>query len=168
MLVMTPAAAKMQRKLARVERDAERGKLGEGRYEHLVKELARVIRLAFEAGATGTLFGLEGPLRHGIRADLCLQGWRWHSADRMASELLDDAFRRVRAKRPTWNEGQPEWAIAAGTLIKRTRCVRCCKPLPEGHFKFCGDLCAGVYHNALSLRREAQGDRAVDMAVRSI
>lgn len=156
------------RKQARQERDARRGRLGKGRADALVKELATVIRLAFEAGATASIFGLEGPLRHAIRSDLCLQGWSWTDADIMAREMLEEVFRVVRAKRPSWNEGQREWAIAAGTLIERTRCVRCCKPLPEGHFKFCGDLCSGVYHSALSLRRQVQGDRAVDIAVRSI
>ncbi|SIS63302.1 hypothetical protein [Phaeovulum vinaykumarii] len=36
-------------------RDARRGRLGEARYNALAKELGRVIRLAFQAGATGSL-----------------------------------------------------------------------------------------------------------------
>lgn len=58
----------------RRQRDARRGRLGQGVFEALVKELSATIRLAFEVGAAGSLFGLEGPLRHGIRSDLCLQG----------------------------------------------------------------------------------------------
>lgn len=61
----------------------------------------------------------------------------------MAREMLADAFRMAGAVRPSWNEGQLEWTIEAGTLIERTRCVRCHKPLPEGHHKFCGEICAG-------------------------
>ena len=95
-------------KRERRERDARRGRLGPGRFDALAKELVGVIRLAFEAGATATLFGLEGPLRHAIRSDLCLQGWRWTDANAMARDLMDDAFRRVNATRPTWNEGQLE------------------------------------------------------------
>lgn len=133
---------KARRKQARREREGHRDRLGRARYQALVKDLVAVIRLAFEAGATGSLLGLEGPLRHAIRSDLCLQGWRWQDADRMAREILIDAFHAVHAKRPSWNEGQREWTIPANTLIERTRCVHCHKPLPEGHHKFCGHICA--------------------------
>lgn len=160
------AAEAQARKRARNERDARRGRLGPGRFDALVRELAGVIRLAFEAGATGSLFGLEGPLRHAIRSDLCLQGWRWKDADAMAREMMDEAFRAVRATRPTWNEGQPEWTIPANTLIERTRCVRCGKPLPEGHHKFCSDLCASAHGKRLAAIREADEARAVLMAIR--
>ena len=161
------AAEAQARKRARNERDARRGRLGPGRFDALVRELAGVIRLAFEAGATGSLFGLEGPLRHAIRSDLCLQGWRWKDADAMAREMMGEAFRAVRATRPTWNEGQPEWTIPANTLIERTRCVRCGKPLPEGHHKFCSDLCASAHGKRLASIREADEARAVLMAIRS-
>ncbi|QRZ15958.1 hypothetical protein JWJ88_13675 [Paracoccus methylovorus] len=151
---------------ARREREARRGQLGKGRFEMLVKELVAVIRLAFEAGATATLFGLEGPLRAGIRADLCRQGWRWQDADDMAREMLNEAFRAVRATRPGWDEGQPEWIIHAGTLIERTRCVRCHVPLPEGHFKFCGDVCKSSYHSNLSLLKSAGEDQVIKIVTK--
>ncbi|MBL3571951.1 hypothetical protein DSD19_05450 [Rhodovulum sp. BSW8] len=167
MLMMTPAAAKMKRKLEGREREARRGRLGQARFDALAGELAAVIRLAFEAGATATLFGLEGPLRHGIRSDLCLMGWTWESADLMARELLDEAFKRVRAVRPTWNEGQPEWVIEAGTLIERTRCINCGKPLPEGHHKYCGEICADSKRRRVARIKEASEDRAVVLAIRS-
>lgn len=157
-----------QRQIARRERDRRRGRLGTGRFDGLVKELAGVIRLTFEAGATATLFGLEGPLRHGIRSDLCLQGWDWPAADAMAKELMDEAFRVVRAIRPTWNEGQPEWAIEAGTLIERTRCVRCHKPLPEGHHKFCSNVCTSAHHSFWAYRKAAQEDHALALAAKTI
>ncbi len=136
--------AKAKRKEQRRERDRLRGRLGPGRFDALVQELAGVIRLAFEAGATASLWGLEGPLRHAIRSDLCLQGWKWKAADQMARDVLDEAFRRVRANRPTWEEGQPEWVIHEGLLIERTRCANCHKPLPEGHYKYCSKLCSDV------------------------
>lgn len=143
-------------------RDARRGRLGEGRYNILVRELARVIRMAFEAGDTGSLFGLEGPLRAGIRSDLCRQGWGWLSADLAARDLLDDAFLKVRALRPAWEEGQPDWAICSGALIERTRCAKCHGPLPEGHFKFCSSGCAKVHSYRLSARREASEETIWD------
>ena len=159
--------AKAARKAATAEREARRGRLGKQRADALVNELVAVIKLAFEAGATGSLFGLEGPLRHAIRGDLCLQGWRWKDANIMAEDVLAEAFRRARAVRPTWAEGQPEWVISAGDLIERTRCVRCHKPLPEGHHKFCSQPCAKSHSAKLALRREATDDRAVTLAIRS-
>ena len=157
----TPA---MQRKQDRRERDAQRGRLGRGRYDALAKELAALIRLAFEAGATASLFGLEGPLRHGLRSDLCLQGWSWAAADLMARDMLADAFRAVRAVRPSYNEGQREWTIEAGTLIERTRCVRCHGPLPDGRPKFCSNLCKDGHHMKISSIRRADEDKAVRIA----
>lgn len=156
---------KAQRKRARQERDRQRGRLGSGRFQVLAKELARVIRLAFEAGETGSLFGLEGPLRAGIRADLCRQGWAWETADLMARDLLAEAFRVARAIRPGWDEGQPEWAIHAGTLIERTICVRCRRPLPEGYFRFCGVLCRSTHHAMVAAIREADEASAYDKVV---
>ncbi|SFN61708.1 hypothetical protein SAMN05216224_10815 [Thioclava dalianensis] len=150
-----------QRKLERQARDARRGKLGRGRYDNLVKELVDVIQLAFEAGATGSLWGLEGPLRAGLRSDLCLQGWGWDSADLIAREILAEAFRAAGAKRPTWNEGQPEWTIHEGLLIERTRCIRCGKPLPEGHKKYCSGLCASTHQSRIDALKNLQVNNAV-------
>jgi hypothetical protein len=167
MLVMSPLMARAIRKAARRERDAARGRLQRARFDARAAELASVIRLAFAAGATGSLFGLEGPLRHGVRSDLCLQGWRWRDADEMARDLLEEAFRRVRAVRPTWQEGQPEWNLEAGTLIERTRCARCHKPLPEGRPKFCGEICKSAHHGRLTRIREADEATAVQIAIQS-
>lgn len=154
----------LQSKRARRAHDARRGRMGQARYAALVKELARVIRLAFEAGATASLWGLEGPLRAGIRADLCLIGWRWKDADALARDALADAFRSVNAIRPSWNEGQREWTIEAGTLIERTRCVRCHNPLPEGHYKFCSRICVASHHSHMSRLRQADEATAVRLA----
>ena len=163
---MLMEAPHLTSKRERRARDARRGRMGEGRYNALVKELARVIRLAFEAGATGSLWGLEGPLRAGIRSDLCLQGWTWETADLMARDVLEDAFRAAGALvRPTWNEGQPEWTIEAGTLIERTRCANCHKPLPEGRPKFCSRLCSTTYNGRLSDMRHATEEQALRMAI---
>ena len=111
---------------------------------------------------------MEGPLRAGIRRDLCHMGWRWADADFMARELLDEAFRRARAVRPDWYEGQPERTIQPGVLIERTRCVECRKPLPEGHRKFCDTPCANAYHKRLTLLREGGEDTAVVIATKSL
>lgn len=126
------------------------------------------MRQAFDAGAIAYLGGLEGPLRHGIRSDLCLYGWRWADADRVADVVVQGALRRVRAVRPSWYEGQPEWAIQPGVLIERTRCIKCHKPLPEGHHKFCGKLCADAYGQRARLLRDGTEDTVVWIATRSI
>ncbi len=168
MLMMAPHLLKAWRKEERRAREARRGRLGKLRADALVDELVKVIRLAFEAGATGSLFGLEGPLRHGIRADLCLMGWRWRDADLMARELLNEAFRRARAVRPTWYEGQPEWTIQAGTLIERTRCVRCGNRLPDGHTRYCSRLCGDAHHHRIAELRKGSEDVVVKIATRNL
>lgn len=149
------------------EAAARRKRFGTGRFAGLVQELAGVIRLAFEAGATASLWGLEGPLRHAIRSDLCLQGWEWQEADVVAKEILAEAFRKVNAVRPSWNEGQLEWTIEAGTLIERTRCAECHRPLPEGHRKFCSSLCGGNFNSRIYRRIESNENGALQMAIRS-
>ncbi len=158
----------LKRKLERQARDARRGRLGGQRFGLLVMELTAVSRMAFEAGAVGSVFGLEGPMRHAVRADLCLQGWRWREADILARDAMDEALRKLNAERPTWKEGQLEWTVEAGTLIERTRCVRCHKPLPEGHHKFCGSLCRAVSHQKAYRLRQAQSDMAIKLAIRRI
>lgn len=158
-------ALNVARRKERCARDARRARMGEKRYRALVLNLACVIRLAFQERAVGSLWGLEGPFRAAIRSDLCLQLWAWPHADAIAKEALDDAFRFLGAVRPTWYEGQPEWAIEAGTLIERTRCARCHKPLPEGHHKFCSRLCSSTHAAHLSRLRQADEDTAVQMVV---
>jgi hypothetical protein len=138
------------------------------RYGALVDSLARTIRIAFEAGETGSLWGLEGPLRASIRADLCLQGWTWRDADELARDVVAAAHRRVGAARPSWDEGQLEWTIESGSLIQRTRCVRCHKPLPEGHFKFCSDQCCGVHHQRLAHRHQMTEEQVAASVARWI
>lgn len=165
MLVMTPEARRMMRRQRKRERDALRGRMGAGRFSALVKDLANVVCLSFEAGLTTSIFGLEGALRAGLRADLCLQGWGWNTADLMAADLMGEVFRSVHAERPSWNEGQREWTIEAGTLIERTRCVRCHKPLPDGHHKFCSHICASGHARDLSRLRQSSEDQALRLAI---
>ena len=165
---MSQSARKALARQERRAREARKGRLGRQRFSDLASELARVIRLAFEAGDTGSLFGLEGPLRAGIRHDLCLAGWRWADADFMARELLDEAHRRARAARPTWYEGQPEWTIQGGVLIERTRCVKCGSQLPDGHKKYCSRLCAAAHHKQLTALREGSEETAVVIATKSL
>lgn len=93
-----------------------------------------------------TAFAAEGPCRHGIRASLCLQGWKWANADAVAAEIVAAALNIAGAKRPNWYEGQPEYTQPGALPILRERCIQCRKPLPEGHYKFCSKTCSDGYH----------------------
>lgn len=141
-------------------------KIRKTRFEILTDHVARTIRKSYEAGEIASVFGLEGPLRASIRANLCRQGVRWQDADDTARQVLASAFRTLRASRPDWDEGQPEWAIHAGTLIERTLCIRCKTPLPAGHYKFCGDLCASAHFHMMEKRKLATEQDAYDNVVK--
>lgn len=58
-------------------REAARGRLQKQRADALEDRLARAMRAAFDAGEIAYIGGLEAPLRAGLRASLCLAGWRW-------------------------------------------------------------------------------------------
>ncbi|MFJ1293253.1 hypothetical protein [Paracoccus yeei] len=159
----------VDRKMARRERDArdaQRGQMGRDRFNNLAGRIVEVIRQAFISGETASVFGLEGPLRAGIRADLCRQGWRWRDADDEACSLLHEAFLTLRAERPNWEEGQASWAVSDDVLVSRTLCVNCGGALPEGHYKFCGDLCASAHHHALNSIKSACEGAAYDKVVK--
>lgn len=149
-------------------REAERGRLAKQRADVLEDRLANVMRASFASGEIAYIGGLEGPLRHGIRAKLCLGGWHWRDADKAAQVTVENALRRVRAMRPTWYEGQPEWTIREGMLIERTRCVKCHKPLPPENYKFCGHLCRGAHNKRMEALRNGQEDTVLRIATRSI
>jgi hypothetical protein len=168
MASFTVAQIKASRKAARQERERLRGRMRRQRFDRLAGELARVIKLAFAAGDTGSLFGMEGPLRAGIRSDLCLAGWTWETADSMARDLLAEAFRRARAVRPSWYEGQPEWVIRPGVLIERTRCVECGKPLEPTQRKFCSTICNGRHHRRIAEMKDGAEDVVVKVATRNL
>ncbi|WP_299671500.1 hypothetical protein [uncultured Roseobacter sp.] len=135
---------------------------------NMAGEVAKVIRLAFAAGRITTLFGLEGALQAALRADLCLRGWHWVDAHQAATDIVEGAHSLLGADRPDWYEGQPEYVIAGGVLIARTRCKRCHKKLPEGRLKFCSGLCSSSEKQALAKLRLASSDRAADLAVHMV
>jgi len=140
--------------------------ISQSRKKSMIEELARLVQAVFQAGKTGSLWGLEGPLRAALRADLCRKSWRWSDADAATRALLEAVFMKAGAERPDWYEGQPEWTIEAGTLIERTRCVRCHGPLPEGHYKFCSRLCNTSHARDMWAIRHASEEQAIRMAVK--
>lgn len=144
-------------------REAARGSLAKQRAEALEDRLARAMRAAFASGEIAYIGGLEAPLRHGIRTSLCLGGWRWIDADRAAQATVEGALRRIRAVRPSWYEGQPEHTVQGGTLVARTRCIKCHNPLPEGHHKYCGRLCANAHFKQMENLRSGSEETVVHM-----
>lgn len=147
------------------QRDSRRGRISKSRHNTLVLTLAEIVRQKFLSGDSGSLWGLEGPLRAGLRSNLCLKSWKWSDADAATRALLEEVFIKAGAERPAWDEGQPEWTIHAGTLIERTQCVRCHRPLPEGHFRFCGSLCRSAHHKMVTAIREADEAETYDKVV---
>lgn len=142
MLMQTATARKKARKERRRAGEAQ-GRVPRARFDHMAGQLARAIRLSFEAGEIPTLLGMEGPLRTAVRADLCLAGWRWRDADAMACELMDDAHRRLRARRPTWEEGQR--AFVQNEVTRDVECRNCGLPLMGKQVNFCCAQCRSTW-----------------------
>lgn len=136
-------------RLSRREQDAARRRLAKMRGEAVVGLLVRLTREALEDGRIVTPLNREAIHRHVIRSILVTEGWPWHPADDVAAELVRITLDTLNAKRPSWDEGQPEHVIQRGTLVERTRCANCGNPLPEGHRKFCGQNCNSAHHRRL-------------------
>lgn len=152
-LPWTPAPeAATKPKLRRINKD---------RRKHLMEKVAAILK-----AGDPTPFAFEATCRHALRSRLCLAGWGWADADAVANDIVQVALLRIGAKRPSWAEGQPEYAQnGAGAQIERTRCIRCRSKLPEGHHKFCSDLCAGAHHSHLDRIRGAEEVVAYDRIV---
>lgn len=167
MLQITPQALHLIRSvqethLAR-EREKRRQKSTAGR------KLARDYRRRLIDGAAVILrkgdptpFAFEAFVRNGLRAGLCLRGWKWADADGAAAEVVSAALRQIGAVRPTWQQGQPEWTQDGVVLWQRTRCIRCGWKLPPENRKFCGPVCFAAHHNALARRYRADEIAALE------
>jgi hypothetical protein len=132
------------------------------------RRIAIADRLATMAkSAEPTAFAIEGPARHGIRASLCLQGWPWGASDAEATVLTLRSLQIVGAKRPRWDEGQPEYCQPGVLPIERHSCVHCGKPLPEGHYKFCSSLCLKAHRLVIAERQNREEINAQAAASRA-
>ena len=129
-------------------------KLHRDRRQHLVRVVATILAMG-----EPTKFTFEATCRHVVRSRLCLAGWRWADADDTAAGIVSDALRRLGAQRPSWKEGQPEWTQDGFSPTPRIWCVRCRTRLPEGHWKFCGHLCAQAhFDNQARIQASAEGE----------
>jgi len=117
--------------------------------------------------AEPTPFAIEGPSRTGVRSRLCLDGWPWGHADAAAADVVQAALNLVGAKRPTWQQGQPEHTQEAVLPVLRERCARCGKPLPDdahGQTKYCGPVCAKAAKADMDRRRAEETEHASQRA----
>lgn len=148
-----PAAAALP-KVVRINKD---------RRAHIINVVAAIL-------VTGrpTRFAFEATCRHVIRSRLCLCGWRWIDADEMAAGIVKEGLRQICARRPTWQQGQPEWAQDGFAPILRTRCVRCHTPLPEGHTKYCSDVCGQAHFDNQARIQAAEEGQAYDLVVQRL
>lgn len=149
----------------RRQRDAARRRLSKDRAEHIVGNLCAITRKAMDEGRVLSPLNCESLYRQTIRAELVLQGWPWADADRTALDVVGVVLAVLQAKRPTWNEGKPEYVIARGTLIERTRCANCGSSLPDDRPKFCSTGCKNVHGLR---RREASEEQMRERASRSL
>jgi predicted nucleic acid-binding Zn ribbon protein len=116
-----------------------------------VRKLRRSRRIAIRDAcaaimreARPTPFRVEAVCRHTLRVSLIFNSWSWAEADNEAALIVQAALQIVGAKRPSPQEGQPEWAQEAVLPILREHCMRCRKPLPPGHWKYCSSICGAA------------------------
>ncbi len=105
--------------------------------EHMVAEAKRIL-----SEAVASPFEFEGACRHGIRSGLCLDGADWHTADDVAAYAVGEALHRLGARRPSWEEGQPEATISDGC------CAWCgieVEQTGRREDRFCSAMCAKAY-----------------------
>lgn len=111
-----------------------------------------------------TPFEFEASVRTGIRSGLCLQGWHWQPADAFADKIVQSGLRRIGARRPTWKEGQPDYAQDDARHYERAQCLHCRRPLSQVDYsewrplnrKFCNSLCTRAYSSAQYRKREGE------------
>lgn len=173
MLMITPEALKLIRKATGCWSDPERGrrapvtlpqvrekrkkrKANQAYRRKLIDQTAAIMRRG-----EPSVFAFEGFMRHGLRSGLCLRGWSWADADDLAADVVRSALHQIGAKRPTYQQGQPEWTQEGVIMIEREYCVRCGWRLPEGKFKFCTQRCSSAYRADIYQRFRAEELEAV-------
>jgi hypothetical protein len=92
------------------------------------------------AGARWSKFQYEAACRHGLRQGLVLAGHRWGQADLEAARIVAAALSTIGARRPSWEQGQREYAIGPD------RCANCGGPMDAAGLisgkRFCSPECA--------------------------
>lgn len=95
-----------------------------------------------------TPFEHEARCHHALREGFCLEGHSWRASEAEANEIVREALHRIGAKRPTWEQGQPEYAGG------KENCSWCHVPLASDHrSRFCDSHCAKMW----TIRRGYEG-----------
>lgn len=93
-------------------------------------------------------FQYEASCRHGLRRALCLSGHGWAPSEAEAAEIVEEALRNLRARRPTWREGQRD------VVDTVENCVHCRRPLDDNQMahgdRFCSADCARTHIMGIS------------------
>ncbi|RNC93929.1 MAG: hypothetical protein ED558_13860 [Oricola sp.] len=138
--------AHLTKRAAERPKPKKRGrKLNADRRKRLVAETCLILK-----EGQPTRFQFEGAARHGLRSALCLEGWAWSDADQAAAEIVRAALNIIGARRPTWQEGQPEHTQQGYAPVEYTRCIECGGKLSgDAHrngweSRFCSSLCRGA------------------------
>lgn len=111
----------------------------------IVAAICQVIREDWREGRNPTLLNHEGALWAALRSGLCLEGLPWAEADHEARDMLQLAFAKTGAKRPTWQQGQREFTEAGVIRETRLRCAQCDAPLEPEQKTFCSRRCADAH-----------------------
>ncbi|MEJ6783774.1 hypothetical protein [Aminobacter sp. Piv2-1] len=134
--------------------------LNRQRFRALVDRTAAILKAGYP-----TLFAHEGACRHGLRSSLCLQGWSWTDADFNAAAIVAAALNQVGVMRPTWQQGQLEYA---DETVERMHCLHCHRPVSIGENgrprKYCSDECLNSYHSKMNSRYGFERSRAEYLA----
>ena len=138
---MLVASPRMQALIARKARKRERQRLQFRDRAGVVRAITVVVREAREDGRAVTHWTYEGMLIAILRAELCLRSVPWVLADQHAREVVGDALSALGAKRPSWQEGQPEHCDGGVIRETRTHCANCEGPLEDGQKVYCSKVC---------------------------
>lgn len=127
--------------MARADRQKVRSKT------RIVAAMASVMRRDFETGEAGSLFAHEGEFIAALRSALCLAGWPWPVADQTARDVVAEALRKARARRPSWAEGQRAYV---GIEVKDSVCRHCGIGLTARQVHYCSNRCAKAWNAAFN------------------
>lgn len=76
-------------------------------------------------------FEYEASVRYAIRSSLCIFGWSFDDAESIAERVTNEVLFQMQARRPTWDEGQPDWCQTGIFRADIEFCKNCGQPLED-------------------------------------
>jgi hypothetical protein len=116
-------------------------------HERMIASVTEILR-----AGDSSKFEYEAACRYGIRSHLCLKGALWDEADQRAASIVTAALDQIKAVRPTFWEGQSDYA---DTDTSAGFCARgsCGRPIPVDlessngtPIKYCSKICKNRAH----------------------